>query len=532
MAARKQKAELSPLEAAELQLKAGRRLLSVRKAKDSLIEFVRLMMPDPSDPDDSTLSRYQVAKHHQVLARALEEVEAGNLPRLIITLPPRHGKSQISSKAFPAWFMGRDPYRQLIVASYSATMAEDFGRTVREYMQTSTFQQIFPGCELRKGGAAADRVQTEAGGIGAFVGAGGALTGRGADCLLIDDPVKDREDANSATMRDKLWGWFLDVAMTRLMGGMGRVVIIMTRWHEDDIVGRLTDPGNKHYNAEEAAQWQVVSFPALAKVDDIMGRPLDEPLWPDRITKEFLVSQRRLNPKGFSALYQGDPSPEDGDFFKKEWISTYQPHELPRNLRPYCSSDHAVSLAQDRDPTVLIPCGVDEEDTIWVYPDVWWRRAETDDVVDAMIELMARHKPLLWWAERGHISKAIGPFLRKRMQEERTYCSIEEIVPVKDKQTRAQSIQARMSMGKVRFPAFAPWWSNALQEMMSFPAGKHDDFVDALAYIGLGLGRMASASRAPAKKEEAPPVGSIKWVKAAAASEARQRALQKAIAGF
>jgi predicted phage terminase large subunit-like protein len=523
--------ELTSLELAELQLKATHRLLAAKKAHDSLIEFVRLMMPDPTDPDDVQLSRYIVAKHHQVLAAALEEVDKGNMPRLIITLPPRHGKSQIASKAFPAWFMGRDPYRQMIVASYSATMAEDFGREVRAYMQTPAYQQVFPSCSLRKGGAASDRVQTEQGGLGVFVGAGGALTGRGADVLLIDDPVKDREDADSATMREKLWSWFTDVAMTRLMGGMGRVVIIMTRWHEDDLVGRLTDPGNQHYNADEAKQWKIISFPALAEDDDIMGRDKDEPLWPERITKEFLNSQRRLNPRGFSALYQGRPAPEDGDFFKREWMTTYQPNELPRNLRYYCASDHAVSVAQDRDPTVLLPVGVDDQGTIWVLPDVWWRRAQTDDVVDAMLDMMARHKPLIWWAERGHISKSIAPFLRKRMQEESVYCAIDEVVPVKDKQTRAQSIRGRMSMGKVRFPGFAPWWEAARAQMLSFPAGKHDDFVDTIAYIGMGLGRM-SAATAPSRKKATAPTGSIGWVKARSKAQARQVANVKAAAGF
>lgn len=531
MASGKNRVGETAIEIAEMQLKATRRLLATKKAKDSLIEFVRLMMPSPEDPDSACLSRYIVATHHQVLAAALEAVERGELPRLIITLPPRHGKSQIASKAFPAWFMGRDPYRQLIVASYSAEMAEDFGRTVREYMQTPTYQQIFPGCSLRKGGAASDRVETKEGGIGVFVGAGGALTGRGADVLLIDDPVKHREDANSATMRDKLWGWFTDVAMTRLMGGMGRVVIIQTRWHEDDLVGRLTDPTNRHYNAENAAMWKIIAFPALAEDDDIMGRKRDEPLWPERITFKFLDSQRRLSPKGFAALYQGRPAPEDGDFFKKEWMTTYQPNELPRNLRKYCSSDHAVSLAQDRDPTVLIPCGVDEEGTIWILPDVWWRRAETDDVVDAMMELMSQHKPLIWWAERGHISKAIGPFLRKRMQEEAVYCAIDEVVPVKDKQTRAQSIQGRMSMGKVRFPGFSPWWEAARQQMLTFPAGKNDDFVDAIAYIGLGLGRMATAT-APRKPINTARVGSIEWVKASSIQTKHQSEMKKALAGF
>lgn len=519
----RKKQELTALEQAELQLKAAKRLLTARKAQDNLLDFVRMMMPDPEDPDNTDRSRYAIARHHEVFAAALEAVERGEIPRLIITVPPRHGKSQLASKAFPAWFMGRDPYRQMIVASYSSTMAEDFGREVRQYMQSPTYQQIFPNCQLRKGGASSDRIQTEQGGIGVFVGAGGALTGRGADVLLIDDPVKDREDADSVTMRNKLWGWFTDVAMTRLMGGMGRVVIIMTRWHEDDLVGRLTDPNNQYYNADEAKQWKIIHFTALAEDGDIMGREKDEPLWPERVTKEFLSSQRRINPRGFAALYQGRPAPEEGDFFKREWLATYQPSDLPRNLRIYCASDHAVSTAQDRDPTVLMAAGVDEQDNIWILPDVWWRREETDNVVDAMLEMMARHKPLIWWAERGHISKSIGPFLRKRMQEEQIYCAIDEVVPVKDKQTRAQAIRGRMAMGKVRFPGFAPWWEAARHQMLTFPSGKHDDF----CLSGDSMVTMADRSEKPISEVVAgefvwTPAGSRKVTASAMTSQSSE----------
>ena len=519
-----EQARLKAIADAERQVKAAKRMLACRRAKDDLLSFTRLLMPDPEDVDDADRSRYDTAKHHEVIAAALQEVEAGRMPRLIVTIPPRHGKSQLCSKAFPAWFMGRDPYRQMIVASYSATMAEDFGREVRAYMQTAAYRQIFPRCELRKGGAAADRIQTVEGGIAAFVGAGGALTGRGADCLLIDDPVKDREDADSPTMRDKLWSWFTDVAMTRLMGGMGRVVIIMTRWHEDDLVGRLTDPSNRFYNHEEAKQWKILHLPALAEDGDIMGRKKDEPLWPGRITKDFLISQRRLNPRGFAALYQGHPTPDTGDFFKSDWLVTYTPMQLPKNLRYYIASDHAVSAQQERDATVLLPVGVDEDDNIWVLPDVWWRRAETDDVVDAMLDLMRAKRPLIWWAEKGHITKSIGPFLRKRMQEEGIYSAIEEVTPAKDKQTRAQAIRGRMSMGKVRFPGFAPWWEAARNELLKFPAGKHDDFIDALAYIGLGLGRIHSAT-APVAPKKTVQTGSLEWVKWSAKQEAKRKML-------
>jgi predicted phage terminase large subunit-like protein len=510
------------------QIKAAERLLAAKQAKDSLIMFTRLMMPSPSDPEDASQSRYVAALHHKKIAAALEEVERGNIQRLIIAVPPRHGKSQLSSKAFPAWFMGRDPYRQVIVASYSSTMAEDFGKEVRAYMQTPAFAQVFPKCTLKKGGEASDRLQTEDGGIAAFVGAGGTLTGRGANLLIIDDPIKDRADADSETMRENLWQWFTSTAMTRLMSdsqsSMGRVVIIMTRWHEDDIVGRLTDPNNKHFTEDEAKNWKILHLPAIAtEEDDVMGRKIGEALWPDRIGIEFLESQKRLSAKNFAALYQGQPTPEDGEFFKMNYLVEYGPNDLPRNLRYYVASDHAVSTRQTADFTCLLPAGLDEDDNLWILPDVWWYRKETDKVVEAMLQIMRRRKPLFWWAEKGHISQSIGPFLRQRMMAESVFCAIDEKTPVKDKMTRAQSIQALMSMGKVRFPRFAPWWEDAKRQLLKFPSVKNDDFVDALAWMGQGLSTMIAPSTPKPKRVEHHPPGSMEWI-------LRQTSLQMASA--
>lgn len=500
-------------------VKAAERMLAAKRAKDDLIEFTKLMMPDPRDPEDASMSRYVAALHHKKIAAALEEVEAGRFERLIIAVPPRHGKSQLSSKAFPAWFMGRDPLRQLIVASYSSTMAEDFGKEVRSYMQTPAFMQVFPDCQLKKGGEASDRLQTEAGGIAAFVGAGGALTGRGANLLVIDDPVKDRQDADSDTMRENLWQWFTSVAMTRLMSdtvsSMGRVVIIMTRWHEDDLVGRLTDPTNKHYSEDEASQWRVLHLPAIATEDnDVMGRKIGEALWPERISLPFLRSQQRLSSKNFEALYQGSPSPDDGEFFKTEYFTEYKPGELPKNLRMYCASDHAVSSRQTADFTCLMPAGLDANDELWIMPDVVWEQMSSDRQIDEMMKLMKKYKPVFWWAEKGHISLSIGPFLRQQMLAQRIYCAIDEKTPTKDKMTRAQSVQAMMSMGKVHFPAGAPWWERAKNEMKKFPSGKHDDFVDTLSWMGLGVASMISPD---GPKEDKKPTGialpgSIEWI--------------------
>ena len=509
----KSKNKAKSIENYKRQIKAAERLIAVKKAQTSLLDFTKLTMPSPEDPDDVNLSRYSPAKHHEVICAALEEVDAGRIQRLIITMPPRHGKSELASRRFPAFFMGKDPYRQLIFATYNDEFAQDFGRHVRDTMRSDTYSHVFPLSKLKAGSQASDRIQTEEGGMCVFVGRGGSLTGRGADLLIIDDPIKDREEADSKAIREKLWSWFTDVAMTRLMTAGARVVIIMTRWHEDDLIGRLTDPKNPCYNEQEAAGWKVLALPAIAVNEDPMGRKPGEALWPERFDLDFLNQAKRLNPKGFSALYQGSPSPDDGDYFKRDWIKTYMPNELPKNLRIYVASDHAISTIQERDATVLLPIGVDDEDNIWVLPDVWWRRADSAAVVDGMIDMMARRNPQMWWAESGHITKSIGPFLRKRMAEMQVYCTIDEVVPTKDKQTRAQSIRARMSMGKVFFPRFASWWGDALDELLKFPSSTHDDFVDALGHIGMGLDKQIGARGAKIKVDTMPKSGTMAWVK-------------------
>jgi predicted phage terminase large subunit-like protein len=493
------------------QQKAAARALLMMDAKDDLLKFTQVTMPHPEDPDDLDRSRYSAAKHHKILSAALEEVDRGHIPRLIVTMPPRHGKSELVSKRFLAWMLGRDPYKQIMFATYNEDFAGDFGVEVREIMMSPQFKQIFPGVGFRKGGAAKDRIQTSEGGIAVFKGRGGALTGRGADRLVIDDILKDAEEADSPTTREKCWQWFTKVAMTRLMPGAA-VVIVITRWNEDDIVGRLTDPTNPCYNAEEAKRWKVIKLPFFAEEDDPMGREKGETLWPERFDEAFGIAQRQLNPRGFSALYQQRPTPEDGDFFKRDWIKVYKPSELPKELKYYAASDHAVGTKQTNDATVLLTVGVDENDDIWVL-DCWWRRKTADHVVDAMLQLMQTRKPLIWWDERGHISQSIVPFLRKRMLEERTYINLHEVTPAADKQTRAQSIQGRMAMGKVHFPENSTWLSDAMDEMLKFPHHRHDDFVDALAYIGLGLGRQVSAAITKPRRS-APKVGTLAWVKA------------------
>ena len=471
-----------------------RRLLAAKSAETSLLDYVRLTMPDSTDPSPNPRTRYHTGRHHEYIARKLEDLEAGRIQRLIINCGPRHGKTELASKRFTAWFSGKHPEMSLIFGTYNENFSGDTGRAVRSIIQSPEHRLVFPEHELKQDSVAAQRLMTTQEGQLSFVGRGGSITGRGGHGLIIDDPIKDRREADSGTIRDQLWDWFTQVVATRRMTDDSWIMLIQTRWHEDDLVGRLTDPTNPFYDKREAAQWTVIDLPALAGDNDVLGRKPGTALWPERFNVDFLKAQQRLDARGFQALYQGRPSPEEGNFFELDSLKEYDPDELPDNLQLYVASDHAVSTRQDRDKTAIIPVGVDEDGDIWVLNDVFWEAADSNRVVEAMLRLMQNRKPLFWWAERGHITKAIGPFLRKRMQEEGTYCSILEMVPVADKLTRAQSIQARCSMGRVHFPRRAPWWPEAKDQLVKFPNGANDDFVDALAWVGLGLQTQVSAN--------------------------------------
>jgi predicted phage terminase large subunit-like protein len=499
------------------------------ESRSRLLTFTKFTMPDPEAPNDVERTRYEAEKFHEAVAEALEAVERGEVRQLIFCMPPRHGKTELATKRLAAWFMGKHPDQDIAVASYSDTMAEDMGADTRAIMASPQFKQIFPAFKLRRGGTAKNNIQTEKGGRAVFVGRGGALTGRGANLLLIDDLFKDHEEARSQAIRDQAWNWFTKVAMTRRMG-QKLVVVTMTRWHSDDIIGRITDPENPNYNATEASKWKIIRLPAIAEEDDPLGREPGEVLWPERYDLEFMESQQRLDPLGFAALYQQRPTVADGVLFRRENIRRYDPSQLPRNLRFYAASDHAVGTGQRNDPSCFGLWGVSEADDLYLIA-CDWRKMPGDVAVEAMLTMgSGKNKPLVWWAERGHISKSLGPFLRKRMMETARYFNLVEVTPVGDKEQRAQSFAARVAMGKVFIPIGPPWAERAIDEMLSFPMGLHDDFVDMCSLIGLGLQNQFGRRQAPAKRDE-PKFGTLAWVKQADAWKAEQLA-ERASGGF
>jgi len=489
---------------------ASRQQVAV-EARDDLLKYVKFTMPDPDDVSDITRSRYKDARHHRKIARALEEVERGNIPFLILVTAPRHGKSELVSRRLPAWYAGRHPDHDIVVATYSDEFAMDFGADVRAIMNSSQHHQVFPGFKLRRGGTAKDRLQTEKGGLLSFVGRGGALTGRGAHLLICDDLIKDDKEAQSQAIRDQAWNWLTKVAMTRRRGKK-LVIMTFTRWHVDDPIGRLTNSNtdeNPYFNENLAKRIKIIELPAIAEENDTLGRAPGEALWPDgpdTFDLDFLEQQRALmGPLNFEALYQGKPTLSEGILFQRENIHLYNPSDLPKELRYYCSSDHAVGLKQRNDFTVLLKVGVDQNEDIWLT-ECFWKKVPTDQVVEAILTMASgATRPIVWWAERDHIGKSIGPFLRKRIAETGKYLNLVEMPSAADKQQRAQSIVARSAMGKLHLPAWAGWTARAIEQMLSFPNGTHDDFVDALALIGTGLQRQFGPQRnAKAKIEPVP----------------------------
>lgn len=455
-----QNAELDAAEAAKQEL--ARREL----AKEHLLPFVLRF-------NESYLPGWV----HKDICEKLEwfsaAVAAKQSPRLMISMPPRSGKSELASRMFPAWHLGRYPNHEFIACSYGSDLANGFSRKVRDVVKDTAYQAVFPGTQINKDNQSVESWSTTANGSYAAAGVGGPITGKGAMILCIDDPIKNQEDAESATKREAVWDWYTSTAYTRLAPG-GGVLVMMTRWHDDDLSGRLL----RKMTEGDGDEWVVVEYPAQA-VHDELFRKAGEALHPERYDNEALERiKRTVGPRVWNALYQQNPTPDEGDYFNKGMFQWYGPQDIPdySELNFYTAWDFAIGEKEQNDYSVGITVGVDKADRVFVV-DIQRGHWGTLDLVDKVMEVYKTWRPAITGLERGHIEMTMRPFLDKRIREERlTSFYIEELKPgTRDKIARARSIQGRMQQGLVFFRKNCNATATLVAEMMRFPNGVHDD---------------------------------------------------------
>lgn len=417
--------------------------------------------------------KWQPSKHLRMLCNTLEQVSKGSIKRLIVTMPPRHGKSEVVSKKYPAWHLGRWPNDEIILASYSIDLSRSFSRIARETLQGA--QSVF-GVRLDPNHSTAESwgLQGKRGGLVA-AGVGGSITGKGAKIAIIDDPIKNAEEANSEVIRQKVWEWYQSTLYTRLTPD-GRIVIVMTRWHEDDLVGRLLEK-----EAQEIAEgthtgdkWQVINLPAIAESNDILGRTEGEPLWPDYgFNLERLEQIKRdVGSYVFNALYQQRPSAQEGSMFKRQWWKYYD--SVPASFD---------EMMQSWDMSFK---GSDGSD--FVVGQVWGRIGANKYLIDQIrgrmditetinhIQRLTIKYPL---ARLKLIEdKANGPAVISLLKN--SIAGLVAVNPDGGKVARASAILPDLEAGNIYLPRNVGWIDEFLHEASAFPRGAHDDQVDAM----------------------------------------------------
>lgn len=411
------------------------------------------------------------ARHHRLLISKLERLCHGDITRLAIFMPPGSAKSTYASVLFPPWAMGNHPKAQFLAASHTSELAERWGRRVRNIVAEKG--QLL-GLTPDDNNQAAGRWATNEGGEYLAAGARIGIAGFRALFGVIDDPLRSREDAESETVRDRLWEWYLYDFRPRLIPG-NRQLLIQTRWHEDDLAGR----------ALNHQQWEVLSLPAEAGHNDQLGRQPGEFLWDDGeygYGQQLRELKETTPPRVWSALYQQAPAPDEGDFFRREWFKPLDISPSHSMMRCYGASDYAVT-ADGGDYCVHIVVGVDHLNNLYLL-DVWRGQTTADVWVEALCDLIDKYRPMAWAEEGGQIRAALGPFIEQRMRQRRSWVNREQFPTRGDKATRARSIQGRLALDGMYFPKNAPWVADLFAELLIFPASKFDDQVDAIGLIG------------------------------------------------
>ena len=438
---------------------------TLQKTRDDLIEFCKRMQPD-----------YKVGRHHRILADQLMALEDGSKDRVCVNIPPRHGKSQLVSIFYPAWFLGRNPGKKVMMVSHTTDLAVDFGRKVRNLIATESYNEIFPEVALAVDSKSAGRWNTNFGGEYFACGIGSALAGRGADLLLVDDPHSEQDVINgNFSVFEKAYEWFTFGARTRLMPG-GRVAIVQTRWHMDDLTGRVTNDMVKN---EMADQYEIVEFPALLDAEDADGKPIMKPLWPEFFDLAALERTKASMPAfQWNSQYQQKPTAEEASIVKREWWGIW-PHDQPPHVEYVIMSLDAAAEKHNRaDYTALTTWGVffneDENAHHLILLDSIKKRLEFPELKQLSMEEYTKWEPDAFIVEK----KSAGTAIYQEMR--RMGLPVQEYTPHRgtgDKLARLNSVADIIASGMTWVPS-TRWADELVEEIAGFPFMSNDDLVD------------------------------------------------------
>jgi len=415
-------------------------------------------------------------RHHAKMADAFERVARGECKRLIINMPPRHTKSEFASYLLPAWFLGNFPHKKVIQCSHTAELAVGFGRKVRNLVDTDAYKSIFPDLALASDSKAAGRWNTNRQGDYFAIGIGGAVTGKGADLLIIDDPHSEQEAALAEVnpdIYDKTYEWYTSGPRQRLQPG-GAIVIVMTRWSKRDLTGQILKDASAN---DSIGEWEVIEFPAIL--------PSDKPLWPEFWELEELLKVKRDVPNSkWMAQYQQNPVSESAAIVKREWWQEW-PHEEPPNCEFVLQTwDTAFEKTQRADYSACTTWGVfykDDEDTGTSVANIILLNAFRDRMEFPELKRVAVEEYREWQPDGVVIEKkASGAPLIYEMRA--MGIPVQEFTPTRgnDKISRLNAVSDLFASGRVWAPA-TRWAEEVIDEVAEFPAGTHDDYVDTVS---------------------------------------------------
>ena len=411
--------------------------------------------------------RQRPAHHHRLFLKHLALIGTGEIDRLLVLMPPGSAKSTYGSVIFPAWWLSRHPRHSIIAASHTSDLAEHFARRVRTLATDHPDRLHYEITPSRR--AAADWTTTRGGSYYA-AGVRGPITGRRADLVLIDDPVKSHAEADSSTLRDNLWNWYRGDLLTRLKP-RGRIVMIMTRWHQDDLGGRVLD---------SADRWTVLKLPALAEPNDPLGREVDAPLWPESEDAAALARRRAaVGPRVWQSLYQQDPRPDAGALFRIHLIETTETVTEPgRMVRAWDLAATAATEGRDPDWTVGLKLGRDAAGRFTIHDVVRFQGNphEVEQAIRGTAHLDGRAVPVGIPQDPGQAGKQQVAWLTTLLAGYRVLSSPE----TGSKLLRAGSVAGQVEAGNL-FIQRGSWNRVLLDELRDFPVGRKDDQVDALS---------------------------------------------------